>query len=94
MSDVLILTEDRLRARIALDDAAIDVVEAAFATLARGGVEMPPVLSMHLPDNNAEVDVKTAYVPGLPGFAVKISPGFFDNPARGVALDLGADGGA
>lgn len=89
MSDVLILTEDRLRARIALDDAAIDVVEAAFATLARGGVEMPPVLSMHLPDRNAEVDVKTAYVPGLPGFAVKISPGFFDNPARGLPSTSG-----
>lgn len=89
MSDVLILTEDRLRARIALDDAAINVVEAAFATLARGGVEMPPVLSMHLPDRNAEVDVKTAYVPGLPGFAVKISPGFFDNPARGLPSTSG-----
>lgn len=89
MSDVLILTEDRLRARIALDDAAIDVVEAAFATLARGGVQMPPVLSMHLPERNAEGDVKTAYVPGLPGFAVKISPGFFDNPARGLPSTSG-----
>ncbi len=50
---------------------------------------MPPVLSMHLPDRNAEVDVKTAYVPGLPGFAVKISPGFFDNPARGLPSTSG-----
>ena len=89
MSDVLILTEAQLRARIALDDAAIDVVEAAFATLARGGVQMPPVLSMHLPERNAEGDVKTAYVPGLPGFAVKISPGFFDNPARGLPSTSG-----
>jgi ornithine cyclodeaminase len=30
------------------------------------------------------VDVKTAYVPGLDGFAIKISPGFFDNPAKGL----------
>ncbi len=89
MSDVLILTEDQLRARIALDDTAIDVVEAAFATLARGGVQMPPILSMHMPERNAEVDVKTAYVPGLSGFAVKISPGFFDNPARGLPSTSG-----
>ncbi|MDB6181401.1 cyclodeaminase [Paracoccus fistulariae] len=89
MSDILILTEDQLRRHVHLDKAAIDVVENAFATLARGGVEMPPILSMHMPDVNGEVDVKTAYVPGLPGFAVKISPGFFDNPAKGLPSTSG-----
>ncbi|MBN9885800.1 cyclodeaminase [Salipiger abyssi] len=89
MSDIRILHEIDLRARIALDLAAIDVVERAFATLADGGVEMPPILSMHMPDLNGEVDVKTAYVPGLPGFAVKISPGFFDNPAKGLPSTSG-----
>lgn len=89
MSDILILHEDRLRERVHLDDAAIRVVETAFARLAEGGVEMPPVLSMHMPDVNGEVDVKTAYVPGLPGFAVKISPGFFDNPSKGLPSTSG-----
>ncbi|WBU52654.1 cyclodeaminase [Paracoccus sp. SCSIO 75233] len=89
MSDILILHEDRLRERVHLDDAAIKVVETAFARLAEGGVEMPPVLSMHMPDVNGEVDVKTAYVPGLPGFAVKISPGFFDNPSKGLPSTSG-----
>jgi ornithine cyclodeaminase len=28
--------------------------------------------------------VKSAFVPGIDGIAVKISPGFFDNPARGL----------
>lgn len=85
----LILSEAQLRARIPLDLAAIDVVEAGFARLAEGGVVMPPVLSMHLPEVNAEVDVKTAYVPGLQGFAVKVSPGFFDNPGRGLPSTSG-----
>ncbi|MGZ3216845.1 cyclodeaminase [Paracoccus sp. T5] len=85
----LILTEDDLRRRIALDLPLIDVIEAGFARLAQGGVVMPPVLSMHLPEVNGEVDVKTAYVPGLQGFAVKISPGFFDNPARGLPSTSG-----
>ncbi|WP_172331368.1 cyclodeaminase [Mangrovicoccus sp. HB161399] len=89
MSDIRILHETDLRARIALDTGAIDVVERAFARLAEGGVEMPPVMSMHMPDVNGEVDVKTAYVPGLPGFAVKISPGFFDNPAKGLPSTSG-----
>lgn len=90
MSDaILTLTEPQLRGRIHLDLVLIDVIEAAFARLAGDDVVMPPVLSMHLPQVNGEVDVKTAYVPGLPGFAVKISPGFFDNPARGLPSTSG-----
>lgn len=89
MSDILILSEDQLRECVDLDLAAIEVVENAFATLADGGVVMPPVLSMHMPDVNGELDVKTAYVPGLPGFAVKLSPGFFDNPSKGLPSTSG-----
>ncbi|MFV0299557.1 MAG: cyclodeaminase [Paracoccus sp. (in: a-proteobacteria)] len=89
MTGILVLTEDQLRARIHLDAELIDVIEAAFAALAGGEVVMPPVLSMHLPQVNGEVDVKTAFIPGLPGFAVKISPGFFDNPARGLPSTSG-----
>ena len=28
--------------------------------------------------------MKTAYVPGIDGFAIKVSPGFFDNPKLGL----------
>lgn len=85
----LILSEPDLRARLTLDAPLIDLIESAFARLAEGGVVMPPILSMHLPDRNGEVDVKTAYIPGFQGFAVKISPGFFDNPARGLPSTSG-----
>ncbi len=67
-----------------LDDAAIDVVEQAFRALAGGKVVMPPILSMELPEVHGEVDVKTAYIPGFEGFAIKVSPGFFDNPRLGL----------
>ncbi len=86
---VTLLTEAELRAAVPLDLAAVECVEAAFAALAGGGVAMPPVLSMHLPEARGEVDVKTAYLPGLDGFAVKISPGFFGNPARGLPSTSG-----
>lgn len=89
MSDILILTEEQLRQRLHLDAGAIAVIEDAFAALARGGVVMPPVLSMHMPDVRGELDVKTAYMPGLPGFAVKLSPGFFDNPGKGLPSTSG-----
>jgi len=60
------------------------VVEQAFRALAGGKVVMPPILSMDLPEVHGEVDVKTAYIPGFEGFAIKVSPGFFDNPKIGL----------
>ncbi|PVB63700.1 cyclodeaminase [Labrenzia sp. 011] len=83
--DIRLVTETDLRRIIHLDLDIIDCIEAAFARLATEQVVMPPVLSMALPDVNAEVDIKTAYVPGLDGFAIKVSPGFFDNPSLGLA---------
>ena len=78
--EVTILTETDLRGLITIGLPAIDVVERAFAALASGTVVMPPILSMAIPQANGEVDVKTAYIPGFDGFAIKVSPGFFDNP--------------
>lgn len=81
---VTILTETELRQCVALDKAAIEIVEQAFSALGAGTVVMPPILRLDIADHNGEVDVKTAYVPGLDSFAIKISPGFFDNPKLGL----------
>ncbi|MGX1308732.1 ectoine utilization protein EutC [Amorphus suaedae] len=82
--DIAIVTEAELRAAVGLDMTAVETVEAAFAALASGTVIMPPILSMAIPEANGEVDVKTAYIPGFDGFAIKVSPGFFDNPKLGL----------
>jgi ectoine utilization protein EutC len=82
--DIQIVTEAQLRAIVTLDLTTVDVIEAAFVALAKGGVVMPPILSMDLHAANGEVDVKTAYIPGFDGFAIKVSPGFFDNPKLGL----------
>lgn len=84
MTDINILTESELRQCVVLDKQLIDIIDQAFAQLAAGDVIMPPVLSMDLPQVNGEVDVKTAYIPGLDSFAIKVSPGFFDNPLKGL----------
>jgi ectoine utilization protein EutC len=84
MPDIRILTEAELRKCIKLDLAAVTVVENAFRMLATAKVIMPPILSMEIPEEHGEVDVKTAYIPGLEGFAIKVSPGFFDNPKLGL----------
>ncbi|WCK03767.1 ectoine utilization protein EutC [Agrobacterium tumefaciens] len=84
MSRITILTEKDLRAVVKLDLSAIDCVERAFAALATEAVAMPPILRLDIPEFHGEVDVKTAYVPGFDGFAIKVSPGFFDNPKLGL----------
>lgn len=81
---VTILTEADLRSLVPLDLAAIDCVEDAFRALATRPVAMPPILRLDIPEHRGEVDVKTAYIPGLDHFAIKISPGFFDNPKLGL----------
>lgn len=82
--EVRILTEADLRAAVPLDLAAVDVVERAFAALATGDVIMPPIMSMALPGSHDEVDVKTAFIPGFDGFAIKVSTGFYGNAPLGL----------
>jgi ornithine cyclodeaminase len=84
MSRMLVLTEPDLRRIVRLDASAVACVEEAFHALATKPVAMPPILRLDIVEHRGEVDVKTAYVPGLDGFAIKVSPGFFDNPKLGL----------
>lgn len=89
MPRIKILTEADLRQVVKLDLSAVACVEAGFVALAGGHVVMPQILSMAIAEHNGEVDVKTAYVPGLESFAIKMSPGFFDNPKIGLPTTSG-----
>jgi ectoine utilization protein EutC len=84
MPEITILTERELAECVVLDADAVDCIEHCFRTLATEAVVMPPILRLDIPEHHGEVDVKTAYLPGVPSFAIKISPGFFDNPKLGL----------
>ncbi|MGO4566390.1 ectoine utilization protein EutC [Rhizobium sp. 2YAF20] len=85
MPTIRILTESELRTIVPLDMDAVNCVENAFRALAiENAVQMPPILRLDVPDSRGEVDVKTAYIQGVSGFAIKVSPGFFDNPKLGL----------
>ncbi len=84
MPDVSILTEAELRDLLTLDRDTFACVEGAFEALATKPVVMPPILHLEIAEANGEIDVKTAYVPGLDSLAMKMSPGFFDNPKIGL----------
>lgn len=78
-----VLTEAELRLVVGIDQAALAVVESAFRWLEDGRVDMPPI--MHIAaGERGDVDVKSAFVAGLPRFAIKIASGFYGNPDRGL----------
>lgn len=83
--NVTILTEAELRQCVDLDEEALVAVENAFSKLNEGNVSQPPIMRVDVPEHNGEVDVKTAYIPGLESFAVKMSSGFFDNHKLGLS---------
>lgn len=82
---ITVLTEADLRQCVAVDDDALKAVADGFSALARGDVVMPPILRLDVEDHLGELDVKTAYVRGFDGFAVKMSSGYFDNPKLGLS---------
>ncbi|AQH00916.1 ectoine utilization protein EutC [Burkholderia sp. KK1] len=83
-TSTVLLGQAQLRKLVPLDLDAIEQVEAAFKSLATEAVAMPPILRLDIPEHAGEVDVKTAYLPRFPSFAIKVSPGFFDNPSLGL----------
>lgn len=78
-----ILDEARLRAAVGIDDEALGAVQSAFRWLGEGRVHMPPIMHIEVPDRG-DVDVKSAFVEGLPYFAIKIASGFYDNRQQGL----------
>lgn len=84
MRDILILNEHDLRACVKIDQDAIRVAEDAFRALSTGSVIMPPIMTVEVPDIHAEMDMKTAYIPGYDGFALKVASSFLGNAALGL----------
>jgi ornithine cyclodeaminase len=89
MMGIIILTETEIRQCIDLDREAVVAVSDGFSHLAAGEATVPPVLAILVPENNGEVDVKTAYISGLESFAIKIASGFYDNVRLGLPTGSG-----
>ena len=86
---VTILTEAELRQCAGMDEESITAVSEGFTRLALGKATVPPILRIDVPENNGEVDVKTAYVHGLDSFAIKVAAGFFNNRELGLPTGSG-----
>lgn len=84
MSAVRVLVEPDLRDAVGLGSEELETIEAVYPILSAGAASMPPIMRLDVPENNGEIDIKSAYLPGYPGIAVKVSAGFFDNPSHGL----------
>jgi ornithine cyclodeaminase len=85
----LLLNEAEIRSCVGVDAEALAAVEDGFARLARGEVLVPPPIGIDVPEREAEIHVKTAYVRGLPAFAVKVASGFYGNAKAGLPVSSG-----
>lgn len=84
MGNVRVLVESDLRDAVGLGHEELDAIEAIYPLISSGEGSMPPIMRIDVPENNGEIDIKSAYLPGYSGIAVKVSAGFFDNPSRGL----------
>jgi ectoine utilization protein EutC len=86
---IIVLTEPEIRGLVALDLDALAAIEEAFTRLTAGRADVPPIVGLFVPERRGEVDVKGAYIHGLPSLAIKIASGFFDNGRRGLPSGSG-----
>ena len=86
--EVLLVKEAEIRHSISIEEA-ISAVEDGFTRLADGEVNLPPVMSLDLPEVKGEVHVKGGYISGSDGLVIKIATGFYDNPSLGLPSGTG-----
>lgn len=84
MSAIHILTEPDLRAAVGLGHDERIAIEAVYPLISSGRAQLPPIMRIDIPEHRGEIDIKSAYLPGYGGVAVKVSAGFFDNPSLGL----------
>lgn len=63
--EMLVVGETDIRQAVSMEEA-ISVVEDGFTSLAAGEVNLPPVLSLEMPEIRGEIHVKGAHVKGAP----------------------------
>ena len=57
----------------------ISAVEEGFVAYNTGKVQQPDIVSMEMPENNGETDIKSCYNKLNESISVKIASGFYDN---------------
>lgn len=70
-------------------ELAVQRLQEGFVAFSKGHVQVPPVQAFAFNQANGDCCVKSAFVEGSDTFTVKVSTGFYDNPAKGLASNDG-----
>ncbi|WP_145518337.1 ornithine cyclodeaminase family protein [Yersinia bercovieri] len=70
-------------------DAITLLLKQGFIAFSQKQVQMPPVQHLLFPQANGDCCIKSGYLEGDDQFVVKVSGGFYDNPAQGLASNQG-----
>lgn len=81
---VRIITKSELEGLVEFNNELLAAIETAFVRIANQSLVMPPVQRMDFKSVQGEIDIKSAWYPGLTGFVVKMSTGFFRNREKGL----------
>jgi len=87
--NVTLLNEAEIRSCAGFDQDALAAVGEGFSRLADGKAYVPPVICIDVPAYRGAVHIKTAYIEGVPSFALKVASGFEDNRAKGLPYGTG-----
>jgi ectoine utilization protein EutC len=85
---MLVVHEKDIRSSMTLG-GAIETIENGFTRLANGEVNLPPVMSLELPEVKGEMHIKGAHIAGEDSFVIKLATGFYDNPLLGLPSGTG-----
>ncbi|WP_145591997.1 ornithine cyclodeaminase family protein [Yersinia rochesterensis] len=70
-------------------DAITLLLKQGFIAFSQKQVQMPPVQHLLFEQTNGDCCIKSGYLQGDRQFVVKVSGGFYDNPAKGLASNQG-----
>ncbi|KRP60008.1 ornithine cyclodeaminase family protein [Pseudomonas trivialis] len=83
-----IYTRAQIMTSLCPGDAAA-LIAQGFIAQAEGRVQLPPIQSLQFPASNGDCCVKSAWMSGDEVFSVRVSAGFYDNPAKGFSSNDG-----
>ncbi len=85
---MLILNKQKILDKFDADRITL-LLKEGFIAFSQQRVQMPPVQHLLFDQANGDCCIKSGYLQGDDQFVVKVSGGFYDNPAQGLASNQG-----
>ncbi|CNH60321.1 ornithine cyclodeaminase family protein [Yersinia pekkanenii] len=85
---MIILNKQQILDKFDADTITL-LLKEGFIAFSQQQVQMPPVQHLLFEQANGDCCIKSGYLQGDSQFVVKVSGGFYDNPAQGLASNQG-----